>query len=1315
VNKLSAIGVVLGLGLTLVCGGVVVKAAAIPPEIENEQVVGINKEPAHATLMPYASMQEALAARRHASSFCRSLNGAWRFNWVPRPEERPVDFYRPEYDVSAWKEIPVPSNWQVLGYGTPYYRNAGYTFKRDWPRVMSDPPQDWTAYNERNPVGSYRRDFEVPAAWKGRRIFMTFDGVDSAFFLWVNGQKVGYSVNSRNAAEFDVTQYVKPGRNLVAVEVYRYSVGSYLEDQDMWRLSGIFRNVTLWTSPQVHIRDFFVKTDLDPQYSDATLEVVMKVKNYGDEPAPAAKAAVELFDRQGRSVPGVKAEAEVPALSAGQEQAVTLTAKVANPAKWTAETPNLYTTVLTLKTGAQTSEILSSRTGFRKVEIKGPLFTINGVPVKFKGANRHENWPDTGHYVSEERMIRDLEVLKQCNCNHVRTCHYSDDPRWYELCDEYGIYLNAEANVESHGYGYGRESLSNPKSWEAVHVDRNVANVENFKNHPSVVMWSLGNEAGAGPNFHAALLAIKALDTSRPTHYERFGTGPNNPADVDSQMYTHPNEVVRIGEDSGRTKPFYLCEYAHAMNNSMGSIGEYNDAFDKYPGLMGGAIWEWEDQGIWNRRDPKRPFLAYGGGFGEVPNDHYFIHKGVVFSDRSPKPHYPEAKRAYQWIGIEAGDLAAGQVKIRNKYAFIDLGGFRGSWTVTEDGRAIDQGKIETLDLAPGAEKTVTIPLKKTSPKPGAECFLRVCFVLAKDELWAKADYEVAAAQFRLPKEAPATAADTAKMKPVKLEQTDTQVTVSGEGFSVTFDKADGSISRLVRNGVNLLIPGGGPKLHLWRAPHRTDDNWAYASWTSMGLTDLQRTTVRLVAEQAGPSAVRVEVAVKAEGKAGFSVTHSALYTVYGDGSIAVDNAVVPQGRRIPLARIGVRMLLDQRLDRFTYLGRGPMENYADRKRGFDVGLYSSTVREQMTPYAKPMECGNHEDIRWAALTGKGLPGLLAQADGGLLQVSALPYTDEVMTPIEYSVDLPASTSTVLCLAARTLGVGSNGCGPRPLDQYIVWSDPTTFSYVLRLMPAGQKDLPAIGRMGTPQKRVMPVLGVRGREGLVALTCDTADAKIEYALDGSAWQAYVGPFEMKQAGTVSIRATADGALPYQGMIAVEQPADRLKWRIVSASSFQPNEGEPANAIDGNTDTYWHTRWNPDVPKHPHELVIDFGSPMRIAAVVYTDRANMTNGRVRDYEIFLSEDGKTWGEPAAKGQFRGRSLEHTVRLPSPVTARFMRFVALSEVSGQAYASVAELSIIPAQGEKNHDQGIRWDSGQIGIWGTVGLEEDQNVGR
>ena len=1191
--------------------------ATLPPEIEDPQCLGINKQLFHATLMPYANLKEALVAKRDASSFSRSLNGMWKFNWVKEPSLRPVDFYKPNFDASKWKEIPVPSCWQIEGYGTPFYRNNGYTFQKNWPKVLTEPPKNFTAYVERDPVGSYRREFEVPKNWDGRRVFLTFDGVDSAFFLWINGEKVGFSVNSRNAADFDVTKFLKPGKNLLAAEVYTYSAGSYIEDQDMWRLSGIFRNVTLWSAPEVHIRDFFVKTDLDAKYQDATLSASAKIRNFAEQPAAARELQVEIFDAKGHSI--AKANTTVPMLAAGEEQAVEVSLPVSNPAKWTAETPNLYTTVLSLS-GDKAGEIISSKTGFRKIEIKGRVFTVNGVPVKLKGVNRHENWPDSGHYVPEEKMIRDLEVLKQGNVNHVRTCHYSDDPRWYELCDEWGIYLNAEANCECHGY-YG--VLDHEPQYEKAIVDRSVANVENFKNHPSVIMWSLGNECGGGNNFVSAVKAIKALDVSRPVHYEPFGIGEKNPADVDSRMYTGVAEVEKIATDSRYTKPFYLCEYAHAMFNSMGSIGDYNDVFDKYPAIMGGAIWEWEDQGIWNRRDPKRQFLAYGGGFGDFPNDHYFIHKGVVFSDRSPKPHYPEMKHVYQWISIKADDLAAGTVTIRNRYAFISLDRFKGRWTLAEDGAEIDQGSLKTLALAPGAEESVKIGFKKFTPKPGATYDLRVSFTLAQDELWAKAGYEIASEQLKLPAQVPALSASSTAMAAVHLENADHKITIGGKGFSIVFDKGTGLISQLLRDGKDLLIAGGGPQLNLWRAPHQQDDMWAYRDWRSSGLDKLQWSVTRIEASQIADGAVRVETILKGTGKGSFSVIHSANYCIYGDGTIAVDNAVLPQGRKIPLARMGVRLQLVKAFDQFTYLGRGPMENYSDRKRGSDFGLYSSTVRAQMTPYAKPMECGNHENVRWAALTGKNLPTLMVQADESDLQVSALPYTDEVMTPIEYTVDLPESTSTVVNVATHTLGVGSNGCGPRPLEPYMLWSTPDSFSYLIRLLPAKQTDLPATGRLSAPQARVKP------------------------------------------------------AMP------AHEAAKTIPGKVIAASSFESGEGDPAHAVDGNTETFWHSRWSNDEAQPPHFLVIDYDHPLEITGLTYTARTDGDNGHVRDYELYASLDNKAWGKPVARGRFRQDTSEETIQLSTPVQARYLKFVMLSEQHGRAFATVAELNVVVAK--------------------------------
>lgn len=1018
--------------------------ATVPTEIEDPNCLGINKEPYHATLMPYATLQEALVAKRHASSYCRSLNGPWKFNWVATPENRPVDFYKPTFDISTWKELPVPSNWEIHGYGTPFYRNAGYTIKKDFPHIMSEPDVRYTAYKERNPVGSYRREFEVPAEWSGRRNFITFDGVDCAFFLWVNGEKVGYSVNSRNAADFDLTNYLKTGNNMIAVEVYQYSSGTWLEDQDMWRLHGIFRKVTLWSAPQIHIRDFFVKQDLDKDYKDASMDVQAKIKNYSDKTGKAQTLSAILYDKEGTEI--AKGSATGKSINPNQEEVLNVKFQVSNPQKWTAETPYLYTVVISNSEG----ELLSSRVGFRKIEIKGRIFTVNGVPIKLKGVNRHEHWSDVGHAITEEQMIRDLEVIKQGNCNHVRTCHYSDDPRWYELCDEWGIWLVAEANVECHGY-YG--ILDSEPTMKSAIIDRNVANVENFKNHASVIIWSLGNENGRGSNFVAAMTAIKAIDQSRFVQYEPFGIGKNNPSDFDGKMYGTPDEFAKIAQNKELTKPFYICEFAHAMFNSMGSLDEYSDVFDKNPEIVGGAIWEYQDQALWNRRDPKHPILAYGGGFGEFPNDHYFIHKGVVAWDRETiKPHYPEMKKAFQWISTELAEPAYGTIRIRNKYQFISLDGFEGSWSLTENGQEIDKGTFNIPRTGPFRESRVNLPYKIETPKAGAEYFLRISYTQKDKTMWADKGFEVASMQFKLPMGTPPIV-ESNSTQPIKLTQNAQTVSITGDGFTVGFEKNTGFMNELTKNGFNVLATDGGPRLHLWRAAHRNDDDWAYNSWKKFGLTNMRFSLINFSSKMVGKNAVQVDVTLKADGQEGFGVYHTVRYFIQGDGSVKVDNQLHFVGFRINLARIGVRMLLDKKLDRMSYFGRGPYENYSDRKSSSDVGVYELGVNQQYE-YEKPMERGNHEEVRWAELFGGNMPSLNVKADKNLLQISALPHTDEQMYPVEYKIDLPESKATVLCLSSKTLGVGSASCGPRPLEKHQIWSDDAQFTYTLQLKAA---------------------------------------------------------------------------------------------------------------------------------------------------------------------------------------------------------------------------------------------------------------------
>ncbi|MGZ3756300.1 MAG: glycoside hydrolase family 2 TIM barrel-domain containing protein [Mucilaginibacter sp.] len=1021
--------------------GQLISGVDYPAEIENPELLGINKEPYHATLMPYASLKEALVANRRASSFALNLNGDWKFNWVPSPEKRPKDFYQPDFDVSKWANIKVPSNWEVQGYGTPFYRNNGYTIKKDYPHIMSEPDKRYTAYVERNPVGSYRRDFVLPAEWAGRRVFVTFDGVDAGFFIWVNGQKVGFSVNSRNAAEFDLTNYLRNGKNTIAVEVYQYTSGTWLEDQDMWRLHGIFRNVTLWSSPQTHIRDFFIKQDLDGDYRDATVQVEAKIKNYGNKATAAQLFTATLYDNAGREI--VKGTAAGEKLNANQEQLLRVKFMVKNPAKWTAETPNLYTMVLTTAEG----EILSQKVGFRKIEIKGRIFMVNGIPIKLRGVNRHEHWSDVGHAVTEEQMIRDLELIKQGNCNHVRTCHYSDDPRWYELCDEWGIWLVAEANMEYHGYD---RKFDEEPTMKAAIVDRNVANVENFKNHPSVIIWSLGNEGGiGGTNVGAALAAVKAIDSSRFVHYERYGIGKNNPADLDGRMYGTAADYIKIAQNKELTKPLYICEFVHAMFNSMGSLTDYIEAFDNNPEILGGAIWEFQDQALWNRRNPKHPILAYGGGFGEFPNDHYFIHKGVVAWDRQTvKPHYPEMKKAFQWISTDLAEPSSGVVRIKNKYQFMSLEGFDGSWSLTENGVEISKGTFVVPRIAARREGRAIIPYKIDNPKAGAEYFLRISYTQKDKTLWADQGYEVAWDQFKLPVNVLAEVSPKTT-QPVILTQTPQIIKVTGKNFYVTFDKKTGFMNHLVKSGVNLLAEDGGPKLHLWRAAHRNDDMWAYSQWEKYGLTNLQYSLVDLKIQTIDATTAKITTVVSGKGKEGFSVYHTSIYLINGDGSVKVDNEVHFVGFQINLARIGVRMLFKQALNQVQYFGRGPFENYSDRKASADVGLYTLAVNDQYE-YEKPMERGNHEEVRWAKISGKDLPGLTLKADENLMQFSALPHTDEQMFPVEYKIDLPQSTATVFCLSTKTMGVGSASCGPRPLEQYQVWSNHTRFSYTLQ-------------------------------------------------------------------------------------------------------------------------------------------------------------------------------------------------------------------------------------------------------------------------
>ncbi len=817
----------------------------MPNDWENPQMVGRNKEPAHATLLPYQDMQTALADDRSASCYFKLLNGDWKFKWSPNPASAPEDFYAETYDTSSWDHIAVPSNWQMQGYGTPMYTNVQYPFSPDY---MPEVPKD------NNPIGCYRTTFTRPDDWDGRQTFLVFDGVDSAFYLWVNGQEVGYSQGSRLPAEFNITDYLRPGENTLAVRVYRWCDGSYLEDQDFWRLSGIYRDVYLFATPPVHIRDFWAQPELDADYRDATLNVHVDMRMYGDAVDVAGYAVeAQLFDAHNQRITH-HASHLTPHTSR-----LNFALAVDNPLKWSAEHPNLYTLLLILKDATgNVLEVERCNVGFRKVEIQNGKILINGVPVYFRGVNRHEHDPDTGHAVSVDSMLEDILLMKRFNVNAVRTCHYPDDPRWYDLCDQYGLYLIDEANIESHGVW---DEPSKDPAWKTAFMERGSRMVVRDKNHPSVVIWSMGNESGHGPN-HAALADwIHENDPTRPVHYESAHNEPY--VDMISTMYPDLERLVKMATVPGEKRPFILCEYAHAMGNSPGNLKEYWEIIEQYPRLRGAFVWDWVDQGLHRTTEDGEDWFAYGGDFGESPHDGSFCINGVIFPDRTIHPAMWEFKKVYQPVVIEAVDLLAGKVTVINKHFFSDLSYLDMTWMLTMDGEVLQQGQGAPLHIPPGERETLVIPFDMPTLKPGAAYGLTISFTLSEATLWAEQGHEVAWAQFDMPFDVPDMQPLALDMMPVlTLEEFDAQVVVEGTAFQLTFDKASGTLASLRYQDHELLK--SGPRSNFWRAPTENDlGEWrerAAILWREVGLDQLEEKTDEVEVVQSAPQVVQFKV-----------------------------------------------------------------------------------------------------------------------------------------------------------------------------------------------------------------------------------------------------------------------------------------------------------------------------------------------------------------------------------------------------------------------------------------------------------------------
>ena len=986
-------------------------------------VLQVNTTEPHAHFAAYADVESAKSDDPANSPWVKSLNGDWLFQWSENPASRPVDFYKTDFQgLENWKTIPVPSNWQMLGYGVPVYKNVGTAFERDFPNAPT----------EFNPVGSYRRTFELPVDWAGRKVFVHFAGVDSAFYLWVNGKKVGYSQGSRTPAEFDITAFVKPGENLMAVEVYRFCDGSYLEDQDFWRLSGICRDVFLWSAGEAHIRDFTVVTDLDDAYQGAELVLDLDVQG------KAGSVEVELLEASGKQI--FKKETSCPVSR--------ISHRVSNPLKWTAETPNLYQLLLTLKDAdGKVLEVIPQDVGFRETEIRGETFLVNGQRVIFRGVNRHEHDPDHGHVVSRETMLRDIALFTQNNINAVRTCHYPNDPLFYKLCDRYGIYVMDEANVEAHWAGKMKQNaVTTNTAWTAAMVDRQRRMVERDKNFPSIVVWSLGNEAGDGPNFRACLDWIHQADPTRSVHYEDSARlRPDSDSDWGGQMYAPP------GQDGFPGRPYVLCEYTHAMGNSTGNLEEYWNAIYASPRHHGGFVWDWMDQGL--RRpvpdgfvDPfgRTNVFAYGRFWGNYYGSAYdkqraegrgeFCMNGLLGADWTPHPGLKAIRQAYRPVDVKAVDADAGLFKVQNRYNFLNLSdALSGRWTVLVNGETVASGDFAAPDVAPGETGELTLDFPNIG---NGERFVNM-------EWFSKSGDSLALQQFAL--SAASAKTEVAVCADVEVKENDQTLTLSGAGASVSFDKTSGQISSYVFQGLEFLT--AGPRPDFWRALTDNDKGWMKP----------RKDQINSAFETAGDKAsvrsmtvdgATVNVVLDLPEDLG---SVAMAYTLCADGGLTVHAAYTNSaGVESLVFRHGTRLQVPAALDRIRWYGRGPDPTYSDRNYE-PVGIFAGTVDDQWIDYNHPQENGNKVDVRWVELTDANGNGLRFEG-APLLSVGVKPFDREAMIKADYTFRLKRSGSLFVNIDLEQMGVGGNNSwGATPMQPYLLHATDFEFSY--RMVP----------------------------------------------------------------------------------------------------------------------------------------------------------------------------------------------------------------------------------------------------------------------
>ena len=998
-------------------------------EWRNPEINAVNRAPMHTNYFAFENADAAKKADKKQSTNYMTLNGTWKFNWVKDADSRPTDFWKTGFNDKGWDDLQVPAVWELNGYGDPIYVNVGYAWRNQF---QNNPPEVPT---ENNHVGSYRREIVVPASWKGKDIIAHFGSVTSNMYLWVNGRYVGYSEDSKLEAEFDLTPYLKPGqKNLIAFQVFRWCDGTYLEDQDFFRYSGVGRDCYLYARNKKRIQDIRVTPDLDAAYQNGSLSINLDLKGSG-------KVDLELVDTQGK---------QVATATANKSGLVTM--NVENPKKWSAETPYLYT----LRASMQGSnEVIPVKVGFRKIELKGDQILVNGKAVLFKGADRHEMDPDGGYVVSPERMLQDIQIMKQFNLNAVRTCHYPDDNLWYDLCDQYGIYVVAEANIESHGMGYGDKTLAKNPSYKKAHLERNQRNVQRGFNHPSIIFWSLGNEAGDGPNFEQCYKWIKAEDPSRACQYEQARQKEHT--DIFCPMYYDYNGMEKYGQRTDATKPLIQCEYAHAMGNSQGGFKEYWDLIRKYPNLQGGFIWDFVDQSCrWKGKDGVMIY-AYGGDFNRFDaSDNNFCDNGLISPDRVPNPHMYEVGYFYQNIWTTPADLSKGEVNVFNENFFRDLSAYYMEWQVLKDGKIIRTGRVDDLKIAPQETAKITLNIGKTCTCK--EWLLNVSYKLKNREGLLPAGFTVAKNQLTLNDyKAPSMdlknveTTNVATVVPQIIDNQYHYLIVKGNNFVAEFNKQNGYLSKYAVDGTEMLKEGAALTPNFWRAPTDNDIGAGlqnrYAAWKNPGL--------KLVSLNSKTENDQIVVNAEYDMK-NVSAKLYLTYVINNEGAIKVTQKMTADknAKVSPMFRFGMQMQMPKCFETVEYYGRGPVENYSDRNHSTDLGIYRQSVDEQFYSYIRPQETGTKTDIRWWKQLNAGGNGLKVVGDAPF-SASALHYTicsldDGEQKDQRHSPEVQKADLTNLIIDKAQMGLGCvNSWGALPLPQYMLPYGDYEFTFIL--------------------------------------------------------------------------------------------------------------------------------------------------------------------------------------------------------------------------------------------------------------------------